>query len=162
MKKQSVGRQAKRLDANRKRLTTGADPYRLRSFTPELALNLGTPYAGTEYRFKSFKKTFGYANAPMDGMWLRAPYLHNGSVPTLWDLLQPQAARPKAFWRGNDRYDPVAMGFVADVAEENGRRFFRYDTTVPGNSNAGHDGPRYGTALADGEKWALIEYMKTF
>jgi len=140
----------------------GTDPYRLRSFTPELALNLGTPYAGTEYRFKSFKKTFGYANAPMDGMWLRAPYLHNGSVPTLWDLLQPQAARPKAFWRGNDRYDPVAMGFVADVAEENGRRFFRYDTTVPGNSNAGHDGPRYGTALADGEKWALIEYLKTF
>lgn len=140
----------------------GTDPYRLRSFTPELALNLGTPYAGTEYRFKSFKKTFGYANAPMDGMWLRAPYLHNGSVPTLWDLLQPQAARPKAFWRGNDRYDPVAMGFVADLPEEGGRRFFRYDTAVPGNSNAGHEGVRYGTELTDDEKWALIEYLKTF
>lgn len=140
----------------------GTDPYRLHSFTPQLALNLGTPYAGTEYRFRSFRKTFGYANAPMDGMWLRAPYLHNGSVPTLWDLLQPGPQRPKTFWRGNDRYDPVRLGFVADVAEENGRRFFLFDTAVLGNGNMGHEGERYGTQLSDGEKWDLIEYLKTF
>ena len=140
----------------------GTDPYRLRSFTPQLALNLGTPYAGTAYRFRSFRKTFGYANAPMDGLWLRAPYLHNGSVPTLWDLLQPVSQRPKTYWRGNDRYDPARLGFVADVAAENGRAFFLFDTSVPGNGNMGHEGRRYGTELTDGEKWALIEYLKTF
>jgi mono/diheme cytochrome c family protein len=139
----------------------GTDPYRLNSFTPELALNLGTPYAGTDYRFGSFRKTFGYANAPMDGLWLRAPYLHNGSVPTMWDLLQPADKRPKTFWRGNDRYDPVKLGFVDDMAEEAGKRFFLYVTSVKGNSNQGHEGERYGTELADEHKWALIEYLKT-
>ena len=139
----------------------GTDPYRLHSFTPQLALNLGTPYAGTDYRFRSFRKTFGYANAPMDGLWLRAPFLHNGSVPTMWDLLQPAARRPGTFWRGNDRYDPVRLGFVADVAEENGQEFFLYDTSIPGNGNQGHEGERYGTELPDDYKWALIEYLKT-
>lgn len=139
----------------------GTDPNRLRSFTPQLALNLGTPYAGTDYRFRSFRKTFGYANAPMDGLWLRAPYLHNGSVPTMWDLLQPSAQRPTTFWRGNNRYDPVKLGFADDVAQENGERFFLFDTSIRGNSNQGHEGERYGTELADEHKWALIEYLKT-
>ena len=140
----------------------GTDPYRLHSFTPQLALNLGTPYAGTPYRFKHFRKTFGYANAPLDGLWLRAPYLHNGSVPTLWDLLSPSAQRPETFWRGNDRYDPTRLGFVSDVETEKGRHFFLYDTRIPGNGNGGHEGERYGTALSDAQKWALIEYLKTF
>jgi len=140
----------------------GTDPYRLHSFTPELALNLGTPYAGTDYRFRHFKKTFGYANLPLDGLWLRAPYLHNGSVPTLWDLLSPAAERPTGYWRGNDRYNPKKLGFVDDIAEENGRRFFRYETSIAGNGNSGHEGERYGTALSDAQKWALIEYLKTF
>jgi mono/diheme cytochrome c family protein len=140
----------------------GTDRHRLQSFTPELAANLNTPYAGTEYRFQHFRKTFGYANAPLDGLWLRAPYLHNGSVPTMWDLLQPASQRPKAFWRGNDVYAPDRLGFVSDVAEANGRRYFLYDTSVPGNGNAGHEGAAYGTELADEDKWALIEYLKTF
>lgn len=140
----------------------GTDPYRLQSFTPQLALNLGTPYAGTPYRFKHFKKTFGYANAPLDGLWLRAPYLHNGAVPTLWDLLLPADQRPTSYWRGNDRYDPVQLGFVSDVANEGTRNFFLYDTQIPGNTNSGHDGANYGTELADADKWALIEYLKTF
>lgn len=140
----------------------GTDPYRLQSFTPQLAVNLGTPYAGTGYRFRGFRKTFGYANTPLDGLWLRAPYLHNGSVPTLWDLLQPVAKRPSTWWRGNDRYDAKRLGFVADVDAEDGRRFFLYDTGVPGNGNQGHDGEAYGTELDDRQKWALIEYLKTF
>lgn len=140
----------------------GTDPYRLRSFTPQLALNLGTPYAGTDYRFRSFKKTFGYANAPMDGLWLRAPYLHNGAVPTMWDLLQPSSKRPTRYWRGNDRYDPHKLGFVDDVEHENGQTFFLFDTTVPGNSMRGHEGKAYGTELGDAQKWALIEFLKTF
>jgi hypothetical protein len=99
---------------------------------------------------------------PLDGVWLRAPYLHNGSVPTLRDLLEPAASRPAVFYRGNDVYDPVRLGFVADKAEQGGRKFFRYDTAVPGNANAGHEGRRYGTELSGADKDALIEYLKTF
>src|SRR3546814_7004559 len=83
------------------------DRRRLDSYTRDLALNQSTLYAGYAGRFTHFRKTFGYANMPLDGLWLRAPYLHNGSVPTLRDLLKPAAARPKAFWRGDDVYDPV-------------------------------------------------------
>jgi hypothetical protein len=58
-----------------------------------------------QYRFTHFRKTRGYANHPLDGIWLRAPYLHNGSVPTLADLLEPADRRPKVFYRGNDVFD---------------------------------------------------------
>lgn len=141
----------------------GTDRGRLDSYTPALMVNQGMLYAGyPEYRFRHFRKTFGYANAPLDGLWLRAPYLHNGSVPTLWDLLQPASRRPRAFFRGDDLYDPVRLGFVSQVASEGGRAYFRYDTGVPGNGNAGHEGRAYGTELAEADKWALIEYLKTF
>lgn len=141
----------------------GTDPHRLQSYTPALMMNQGTLYAGYEdYRFTRFRKTFGYANMPLDGLWLRAPYLHNGSVPTLWDLLQPAASRPASFYRGNDLYDPGKLGFVSDRPAERGKGYFRLDTHLPGNSNAGHDGERYGTSLPDAQKWALIEYLKTF
>jgi len=140
----------------------GTDPNRLNSFTPALAENLGTPYAGTPYKFSHFRKTRGYANSPLDGLWLRAPYLHNGSVPTLWDLLQPASQRPTLFYRGNDLYDPVKLGFVSDTAKEGAKSYFAYDTEKPGNSKAGHTGKAYGTELPDDDKWALIEYLKTF
>src|SRR5216684_5767736 len=78
------------------------DAYRLNSYTYELAANQGMLYAGEPYRFKHFRKTYGYANLPLDGIWLRAPYLHNGSVPTLRDLLDPPASRPQWFYRGYD------------------------------------------------------------
>src|SRR3546814_4663341 len=71
----------------------GTDRLRLDSYTRDLALNQSTLYAGYPWRFTHFRKTFGYANMPLDGLWLRAPYLHNGSVPTLRDLLKPAAAR---------------------------------------------------------------------
>jgi len=99
---------------------------------------------------------------PLDGLWLRAPYLHNGSVPTLQDLLEPAANRPRQFYRGYDVYDKVKVGFVSDVATEGEKHFFRYDTKVAGNSNAGHEGKRYGTELADNDKEALIEFLKSF
>jgi hypothetical protein len=66
------------------------------------------------YRFKRFCKTNGYSNLPLDGIWLRAPYLHNGSVPTLWDLLNPQAKRPTFYFRGGDEYDWKNLGFKSD------------------------------------------------
>ncbi|HVI59297.1 MAG TPA: cytochrome c [Luteimonas sp.] len=140
----------------------GTDRRRLDSYTRALAVNQSTLYAGYPWRFTHFRKTFGYANMPLDGIWLRAPYLHNGSVPTLRDLLEPAAARPKAFYRGDDVYDARRVGFVSAVPARDGVRFFRYDTTVPGNSNAGHEGAAYGTQLPPADKDALVAFLKTF
>jgi hypothetical protein len=138
------------------------DPGRFNSYSEMLAANQNTLYVGYEWRFKQFRKTNGYANMPLDGIWLRAPYLHNGSVPTLRDLFNPAEQRPKVFYRGYDVYDWEKVGFISDVAEENGRPFFKFDTQAEGNSNAGHDGEGYGTYLGDTEKDAIVEYMKTF
>lgn len=140
----------------------GTDRHRLDSFSYELAVQLGTIYAGYPHRYCHYRKTFGYANMPLDGIWLRAPYLHNGSVPTLRDLLEPAMARPSRFYRGNDVYDTERAGFVTDVAEHGGHHYFAYDTSLPGNSNAGHEGERYGTELPAADKHALVEYLKTF
>ncbi len=140
----------------------GTDRRRLDSYTYTLAVNQATLYAGYPWRFTHFQKTHGYANMPLDGLWLRAPYLHNGSVPSLRDLLEPAAKRPKAFYRGNDVYDPVKLGFVANVPQANGKTFFRLDTTLPGNGNGGHEGKAYGTDLTAAEKTALVEFLKTF
>jgi mono/diheme cytochrome c family protein len=135
------------------------DRHRLDSYTAIFAATQYGLFPDSPYRFRRFRKTDGYANHPLDGIWARAPYLHNGSVPTLRDLLEPAARRPAVFFRGYDVYDPVRVGFISSVAEENGRRFFRYDTVIPGNSNAGHD---YGTTLPDEDKVAIVEYLKTF
>jgi hypothetical protein len=137
----------------------GTDPYRLNSYTVAFAANQYALFPDSQYRFRRFRKTDGYANHPLDGIWARAPYLHHGSVPTLRDLLEPPERRPAVFYRGYDVYDQVRVGFVTDVAEENGRRFFRYDTSIPGNGNGGHV---YGTSLSEDDKRAIVEYMKTF
>jgi hypothetical protein len=112
-------------------------------------------------RFAHFRKTFGYANMPLDGLWLRAPYLHNGSVPTVRALLEPATNRPAVFHTGYDVYDYANVGFESAGAEAEGNGW-RYDTRVPGNSNAGHEGDDYGTELTPDEKSALLEYLKTF
>lgn len=118
----------------------GTDRWRLDSYSTELAAAQNHLYA--EYgheRFSHFRKTFGYANSPLDGVWLRAPYLHNGSVPTLRDLLEPPSVRPAAFHRGYDVYDPVKVGWRTDVSREPvesmtsnphvaGRRYFLFET----------------------------------
>lgn len=135
----------------------GTDPHRLDSYTSDLLANQNTLYAGYPWRFQHFRKTNGYTNMPLDGVWLRSPYLHNGSVPTLRDLLNPPEQRPQTFYRGNPVFDQQKLGFVSDVAAQGDKQFFLYDTTVPGNSNAGH---LYGTDLSATEKEALIEYMK--
>jgi hypothetical protein len=90
-------------------------------------------------------------------VWLRAPYLHNGSVPSLTDLLEPPDRRPQKFRRGYDVYDPAKVGFVSEGAEAE-RLGTLYDTSKPGNGNAGH---LYGTELPAESKRALIEYLKT-
>jgi hypothetical protein len=142
--------------------TIATDRRRLDSYTPALAVNQATLYAGYPWRFTHFHKTFGYANMPLDGLWLRAPYLHNGSVPSLRDLLEPGKDRPQVFYRGNDLYDPVRVGFVSNVPKEEGKHYFEFDTRAKGNSNAGHEGKEYGTQLSPDEKTALVEFLKTF
>ena len=143
--------------------TVATDRHRLDSYSADLCANQNLLYAAyPEERFQHFRKTFGYANQPLDGIWLRAPYLHNGSVPTLRDLLEPSSARPKSFYRGYDVYDPQRVGFITTVGEENGKTFFHFDTSRPGNGNFGHEGKVYGTELSGAEKDALVEFMKTF
>jgi mono/diheme cytochrome c family protein len=140
----------------------GTDPGRLDSYTYETLSNQNTlfsdiSYRGVDRRFQHFRKTNGYANMPLDGVWLRAPYLHNGSVPTLRDLLEVPEKRPKVFYRGYDVFDQKNVGFVSNVASENGKQYFKFDTTLAGNSNSGHV---YGTDLSSEDKEALVEYMK--
>ncbi|WP_445626656.1 c-type cytochrome [Nostoc sp. DSM 114167] len=135
----------------------GTDPHRLDSYTYKTMSNQNTLYTGYPWRFKNFRKTNGYANMPLDGVWLRSPYLHNGSVPTLRDLLETPENRPKEFYRGYDVIDRAKVGFVSDVGVENGKQYFKFDTTKPGNSNSGH---LYGTDLPTEDKNALVEYMK--
>jgi hypothetical protein len=102
-------------------------------------------------------KTNGYVAPFLDGVWLRAPYLHNGSVPNLVELLKSEAERTRVFYRGYDVYEPVNVGFVSqgEKAERFGDRF---DASLPGNGNSGH---RYGTDLPAADKTALVEYLKT-
>jgi hypothetical protein len=102
-------------------------------------------------------KQQGYQSPPLDGIWMRGPYLHNGSVPTLRALLEPDAARPTVFYRGYDVYDPANVGFVTTgpLAERDG---WKEDTAVRGNGNQGHE---YGIDLSGDDKAALVEYMKT-
>ena len=149
------------------------DRWRLDSYSFNLCVNQNTLYAGYEdERFRHFRKTFGYSNQPLDGVWLRSPYLHNGSVPTLRDLLEPSDKRPKEFYRGYSVFDSKRVGFVSGVAEEKGRKFFLYRTRyaegqhagecIPGNGNCGHEGPEYGTSLTPEEKDAIVEFLKTF
>jgi mono/diheme cytochrome c family protein len=102
-------------------------------------------------------KNDGYLAEPLDGLWLRAPYLHNGSVPNLRELLEPVENRSVVFYRGSDVLDPVNIGFVASGATAQ-RTGFKLDTRERGNGNQGHN---YGTALSPAEKNALLEYLKT-
>lgn len=103
------------------------------------------------------QKTEGYVAVLLDGVWLRAPYLHNGSVPTIADLLEPPSERPVTFWRGYDLYDFERLGYVSHGPEAEAVGFF-YDTRLRGNGNEGH---LYGTDLPAESKRALIEYLKT-
>jgi hypothetical protein len=102
---------------------------------------------------------FKYESRVMHGIWAAAPYLHNGSVPTLADLLKPPRDRPDKFEVGN-RYDVELLGLARDQAPGAPRRNTRgcdSDDLASGESRCGHD---YGTSLSDSEKRALLEYLK--
>jgi len=101
-----------------------------------------------------------YEARVLEGIWAAGPYLHNGSVPNLWELLQPPAKRMKTFMVGSREFDPEKVGFAIDASPFNAA----IDVSGAcggkdaGNSNCGHN---YGTDLPDSDKWALIEYLKT-
>jgi hypothetical protein len=104
-----------------------------------------------------------YKAAPRDGVWATAPFMHNGSVPNLYEMLIPARERTKKFYVGRE-FDPVKVG--VDTSGTSGR--FLFDTALLGNSNAGHsfeNGPRgngvIGPLLTDEERWALVEYLKS-
>jgi hypothetical protein len=105
-----------------------------------------------------------YRSKTLVGIWATAPYLHNGSVPTIWDLLHPAAQRPKTFTTGQREYDPVHLGYQQDPGKyvgPGGAAPTVFDTSLPGNSNAGHEWEFY-PSLTDEERLQIIEFLKTY
>jgi len=122
----------------------------------------------------------GYKARPLNGIWATAPYLHNGSVASLWDLLSPADERQKILQLGHNEFDPEKVGIKQDQSIKLNKKSdyakdgtFLLDTRVLGNHNTGHsfsattpDAQQWATGvigrkLNDDEKWALIEYLKT-
>jgi hypothetical protein len=105
----------------------------------------------------------GYRARPLDGVWATAPFLHNGSVPNLYQLLSPVSERSSDFWVGNREFDPVHVGYVSTKL----KGATHFDTTLPGNSNRGHEFSDtkgmgvIGRGLTPDERMALIEYFKS-
>ena len=115
----------------------------------------GLPIAVQEVR--------AYKARPLEGIWATAPFLHNGSVPTLYQLLSPQSERDETFYRGSFEYDPRHLGYRTEAFDGG----FVFDTRISGNHNSGHEfraGPRgngvIGRLLQPEERWALLEYLK--
>jgi mono/diheme cytochrome c family protein len=131
----------------------GTDPHRNQHWSQSAADAFNHFAPGSPWAFHQFRKTGGYLAPLLDGVWLRAPFLHNGSVPNLRELLEPAAKRSRSFARGCEVYDQANLGFACTGGEN-----FLYDTSVPGNGNTGHE---YGTGIDAVEKQALLEYLKT-
>lgn len=105
-----------------------------------------------------------YKARPLNGIWATAPYLHNGSVPNLYELLLPSDQRSKSFTVGNLEFDDKRVGYVTNAAEH--ASMFRVEDeagrAIKGNSNRGHEGPEYGTdQMDDKARQALVAYLKT-
>jgi hypothetical protein len=106
--------------------------------------------------FNQQQHSNGYLNSSLEGIWLRGPYLHNGSVPTISDLLEPPTRRPGTYLRGGNVLDTHQLGFRTGIGAPN--QPFEFDTRLRGNSNGGHN---YGVDLPAADKQALIEFLKT-
>jgi mono/diheme cytochrome c family protein len=151
----------------------GTDPVRHRSVSESYGAAYAASWFGKEQGGwfvdgKLLRWTPGYQAPPLDGIWATAPYLHNGSVPTLEGVLNSKT-RPRLFTRsyrtGADDYDRDRVGWkVTELTAPPGpdapgvERRKVYDTTQSGRSNAGH---AYGDDLTDAERRAVIEYLKT-
>ena len=149
----------------------GTDPTLVRGLTPTIEEHFRKSWFTQEIGpgGKPFPLRYneGYQAPPLDGIWATAPYLHNGSVPTLHHLLKSDE-RPKVFTRsyrtGVEDYDEQRVGWKftellkapSAMSAREGRQI--YDTSKPGRSNAGH---MFGDDLSDDERRAVIEYLKT-
>jgi hypothetical protein len=135
------------------------DPDRLKSMTKELVSARNSNKFG---KLVPLEISQGYVAPPLDGIWSRAPYLHNGSVPTLEDLLKSADERPKIFYINFEKYDFKKVGvsyrIINSIPKKN-NQYYEFNTSLEGNSNAGHN---YGINLSNAEKIALIEYLKQF
>ena len=142
----------------------GTDPLRVEAFSRDFRQHLGEGWFGEYGKLKTNLDPKGYVAPPLDGVWATAPYLHNGSVPTLADLLNPDQ-RPKAWRRTPDGYDQRKVGIevetLAEAPNSTGPGVVRdyYDTSLPGLSNAGHRYPP--KPLSERDQKALLEYLKT-
>jgi hypothetical protein len=142
--------------------TVGTDPLLAQSYAarPEYHTWYNGSWYGQGPHAGRLEPTDGYVAPPLDGIWATAPYLHNGSVPTLQDLLD-SSQRPK-FWQRdftNSIYDETKGGwsYEAKPSVEAGDRT-TYNTTLPGYGNGGHE---FGDALDASERAELIEYLKS-
>ncbi|PRQ08755.1 hypothetical protein [Enhygromyxa salina] len=123
-------------------------------------------YFGTVTELETKSPFVGYVAPPLDGIWASAPFFHNGSVPTI-ELVLDSTKRP-TYWRRDDydstNFDEDALGWpwtpspTAQDDAPSGERKYIYDTTKPGHRNTGHS---FGDALSDGERAAVLEYLKT-
>jgi hypothetical protein len=146
----------------------GTDPQRMLSVTPQFRRLVATSPLRDMLRLSSVPA--GYLAPRLEGIWARFPYLHNGSVPSIRDLLRPPVERPKVFslWNAGERerFDEAALGLT--TPGRLARVSLRYEaglgnrdvylTDRPGQSNQGH---AFGTSLREVDKRALIEYLKT-
>ena len=115
-------------------------------------------------KFPDTRQRGVYRAKTLKGIWATAPFLHNGSIPSVFDLLRPTNERPTSFKLGTKEYDPVKLGYIVD-----GPRFatpprlqpFTYDTRLIGNWNTGHEWWFYPD-LDDEMRYDIIEFLKTF
>jgi hypothetical protein len=144
----------------------GTDRRRFDGITRKFGEYYAKTWLAGDYKPRASK---GYQAPPLDGIWATAPYLHNGSVPTVYHLLNSKT-RPKVFTRSyrtdSDAYDPNKLGWKVRVLDrppdprKTSPAEFRkvYDTSQPGRGNGGHT---YGDRLSESERRAVIEYLKT-
>ena len=144
----------------------GTDPARALGLSDRLVAHYNKTWFGEEYAVD--EQMIGYQAPPLDGLWATAPYLHNGSVPTLAALLK-SSDRPARFSRPPStdfaHYDQGHVGWKYEVVTEPPspglspyEARFIYDTARFGLGNGGHT---FGDKLSDGERRDLIEYLKT-
>jgi mono/diheme cytochrome c family protein len=100
-----------------------------------------------------------YESRVLNGVWAVAPYLHNGSVPNLWELMKPAKERKSSFMVGSRIFDPKNVGYDVDESPFKTGAFAADPANANGNGNGGHE---FGAGLTEEQRWAIIEYMKTF
>jgi hypothetical protein len=148
---------------------TGTDPNRAFVFTPNLVTGLVAEFRQGCLMPQCFgvpdsdvlSPTYEYASLPLAGLWATAPYLHNGSVPTLYHLVTGE--RPTSFYRGNFTYDEKLVGYTWNRSTRS--QAVIYDTTQAGHSDLGHTGSEFNGGIdwkKNPEKLQdLLEYLKT-